>query len=493
MNKPKYCMALDQGTSSTRAMIFNAEGNIVSQSQRELTQFYPHDGWVEHDPEEIWQSALTVCQDALAKAGLSAGELSSLGITNQRETIVLWDKNSGQTVQRAIVWQDRRTGVQCQQWQEANEWVNQKTGLLIDPYFSASKIRWSLDNNPVAAQLAKSGQLACGTIDSFLLWRLTSGRAHATDLTNASRTLLLNLQTQEWDPELIEFFGLKEVALPEVKACDAHFGEVDPSYFGAAIPITGMVGDQQSALIGQACFEPGMLKSTYGTGCFLLMNTGQQIPQSRYRLLTTIAYKIQNQVCFGQEGSIFNAGTTVKWLRDELHLIDHAEQTETLAKSIHNTAGVYLVPAFTGLGAPHWIPHARGAIIGLTRDSGIAHITRAALESVCYQTREILDCMQAESATPITTIRVDGGMVVNQWMMQFLSDILSVPVERPRVTETTALGAALLSAIGCGLFSSLKEVASVWQLNQRFTPEMTPTERTALYAGWQQAVQRVKG
>lgn len=490
----EYLLAIDQGTTSTRAMLFDRKGTVLAKAQEELPQIFPADGWVEHDPELIWQHTLQVCRSVLAIDGGVAAQVVGVGITNQRETTVVWDRITGKPIHHAIVWQDRRTADICQKLYtpEKEAWLAGKTGLLLDPYFSATKIGWLLDHIPGARMRAEKGELAFGTIDSFLLWHLTGGRVHATDATNAARTLLFNIHSQQWDDELLAFFNVPKALLPEVKDCAADFGHSDEHLFGARLPIRGMAGDQQAATIGQACFTPGMIKSTYGTGCFMVLNTGDTAVSSTHRLLTTLAYRLNGKPTYALEGSIFIAGAAVQWLRDALKLVGNAAETERLAREISSTGGVYLVPAFTGLGAPYWDPMARGAIVGLTRDSGIAHIVRAALESVCYQTRDLLEAMQADGAALPKALRVDGGMVVNDWVMQYLADMLGTPVERPVVTETTALGAAYLAGLGAGLFASLEEIASNWQLQRAFAPDMPASRSEALYHGWQDAVARTR-
>jgi len=440
--KGRHILAIDQGTTSSRAMIFDEKGHCIALAQKEFTQIYPQDGWVEHDPEEIWQSVLEVCRQALQQAGEEGVEVAGIGITNQRETTLVWDRQTGKPIYNAIVWQDRRTADSCAELKAAGkeEHVAECTGLLLDPYFSATKLAWILDHVVGARAKAEKGELAFGTVDSFLLWRLTGGQAHATDATNASRTMLFNIHTQEWDSSLLEMFHIPEALLPAVKDCIADFGTTDAKLFGRAIPIGGIAGDQQAAAIGQACFEPGMIKSTYGTGCFVLMNTGQKALRSRNRLLTTVAYRVDGQTSYAIEGSIFAAGAAVQWIRDGLKLIDSAGEVEGLAQGLNSNHGVYLVPAFTGLGAPHWDPQARGAIFGLTRDTGIAEIVRATLESVGYQTYDLMEAMKRDSKTGSKALRVDGGMAANNWFLQFLADLLDVPVERPRVTETSLGG-----------------------------------------------------
>jgi glycerol kinase len=489
----KALLAIDQGTTSTRAIAFDRHGAKLGVAQAELPQSYPQSGWVEHDPGRIWDDTLAVTRGALKDARLTARDVAGIGITNQRETTVVWDRETGEPVYPAIVWQDRRTAAFCREHHGARRehWLADRTGLLLDPYFSATKVRWILEHVPGARERANRGELAFGTIDCWLLWKLTGGRVHATDATNASRTLLFNIRTQQWDDELLEFFGVPAALLPEVRDSAADFGHTEKSLFGAEIPIAGIAGDQQAATVGQACFSPGMIKSTYGTGCFMVLNTGGQLTLSNNRLLSTVAYRLNGQVTYAMEGSIFIAGAAVQWLRDAMHLIKNAGESEGIARSIPDTQGVYLVPAFTGLGAPYWDPEARGAIFGLTRDTGLAHIVRAALESVCYQTRDLLGAMSADAVAP-TELRVDGGMVVNNWLTQFLSDVLKTPVVRPHTIETTAQGAAFLAGLQTGVYGSLEEIAKLWRAERRFEPELKPVEADELYAGWQKAVARVK-
>ena len=494
MSGPSAILAIDQGTSSSRAMLFDRDGRPLAQAQREFEQHFPQSGWVEHDPEDIWRDTVAVAKQALAEAGLGAGEVASIGIANQRETTLIWDRATGQAIHKAIVWQDRRTAALCDRLKDEGHEpaIQAKTGLLIDAYFSASKIAWLLDNVAGARARAERGELAFGTIDCFLLWRLTGGSVHATDATNASRTMIFDIQRQAWDPELLTLFDIPAAILPEVRDSDAAFGATPAEMFGAPIPIHGVAGDQQAAAIGQACFEAGMVKSTYGTGCFALMNTGPKAVASRNRLLTTIAYRLSGATTYALEGSIFIAGAAVQWLRDGLKVIGSAAETEALAKAADPSQAVYLVPAFTGLGAPYWDPHARGAIFGLTRSSGPAELARAALEAVCYQTRDLLRAMEADGAAALETLRVDGGMVANDWLLQRLADTLGVAVERPVVTETTALGAACLAGLENGFFGGLDGFAQTWQCAARFEPGMSADERETRYAGWLDAVRRVR-
>ncbi len=486
-------LAIDQGTTSTRAIVFDRQGRKLGVAQSELPQSFPRPGWVEHSPERIWTDTVKVVRSALKKARTPARTLAGLGITNQRETTVVWDRTSGKPVYPAIVWQDRRTSEFCKSLHtpERELWLADRTGLLLDPYFSGTKIRWILDQVPGARKKADRGELAFGTIDSWLLWKLTAGKVHATDATNASRTLLFNLRTQRWDPELLDLFGVPASMLPEVRDSAADFGRSEKSLFGAAIPIRGIAGDQQAATVGQACFAPGMIKSTYGTGCFMVLNTGSELKLSSNRLLSTVAYRLEGKPTYAMEGSIFIAGAAVQWLRDAAHLIKRAGDTEDIARSIPDTMGVYLVPAFTGLGAPYWDPDARGAILGLTRDAGMAHIVRAALESVCYQTRDLMTAMAKDAVAP-KELRVDGGMVVNNWLTQFLASVLKIPVIRPQTVETTALGAAYLAGLQAGVYDGLPAIAKLWRADRRFKPALPAPRVDALYQGWLEAVARVR-
>lgn len=492
-----YLLAFDQGTTSSRAIIFNASGQRVGAGQEEFPQHFPQDGWVEHDPEDLWQTSLRSYRKALQESHLRPQDLRAIGITNQRETTLLWNRQSGQPVYPAIVWQDRRTAAWCQQISEKllqegrSDIIRDKTGLLLDPYFSASKIRWILDNVPGAQAAADAGELAFGTVDTFLLWRLTGGKSHCTDATNASRTLLFNIHSQCWDEELMQLFRIPSSLLPTVLDSAADFGVSDPHVLGAAIPITGIAGDQQAAAFGQCCFEPGMAKSTYGTGCFLLLNTGDKALQSENRLLTTIAYRLNGKVTYALEGSIFMAGATMQWLRDGLRLFNDAAETELLAQQTDSNMHVIFVPAFTGLGAPYWDADARGAIFGLTRDTGIKELVTAALLSVCYQTRDLQKAMEADGVRP-DTLRVDGGMARNDFVLQNLADLLDCRVDRPRVTETTALGVACLAGLYCGVYDSLDAITRQWQLDKSFSPQMDDAWRAERYALWQDAVNRTR-
>ena len=482
-------LAIDQGTTSSRAIVFDVGGAIRAVAQREFTQHYPAGGWVEHDPEEIWSATLAVTREALAAAD---GAVAAIGITNQRETTVVWDRVTGAPIHRAIVWQDRRTAGRCRALREAGHEpaVSEKTGLLLDPYFSATKLAWILDHVDGARARAADGDLAFGTIDTFLIWRLTGGGVHATDATNASRTLLFDIHAQRWDESLLRLFDVPRGVLPEVRDSAADFGTTSVDVLGHAIPIAGVAGDQQAATVGQACFEPGMVKSTYGTGCFAVMNTGANPVRSRHRLLTTVAWRLEGEPTYALEGSIFVAGAAVQWLRDGLQVIGNAADTETLAAGLADSGGVYLVPAFTGLGAPHWDPDARGAIYGLTRDAGPAHLARAALESVCLQTRDLMDAMEADRGAAIDRIRVDGGMVENAWLLQALADIVDVSVERPRIVETTALGAAYLAGLQAGVFRSLADIGARWVRDAEFMSRMPVRDRERLVRGWESAVAR---
>ncbi len=489
----RHVIAIDQGTTSSRAIVFDAEGDIKGLAQREFPQHYPADGWVEHDPEDIWRDVQTVLREALAAAKLRPQDIAAIGITNQRETTVLWERASGRPIHRAIVWQDRRTADLCAGLRDAGatEMVQGKTGLLIDSYFSATKIAWILDHVPGARARAERGELCFGTIDCFLLNRLTGGQVHATDATNASRSMLFDIHRQDWDDELCRLFRVPRAILPRVLDCSGEFGALTPDILGAAIPITGVAGDQQAATVGQACFQPGMMKSTYGTGCFALVNTGERAVQSQHRLLTTVAYRLNGRTSYALEGSIFIAGAGVKWLRDKLKIFGNAAETAAMAASLPDGHGVYVVPAFVGLGAPYWDAQARGAILGLTLDSSAAHIARAMLEAVAYQTRDLTDAIAADGAASPTALRVDGGMVANDWLCQFLADMLNIPVERPKVIETTALGAAYLAGLATGVYASLDAVGYAWRCERRFEPRMTAGQREALLAGWKQAVARV--
>ncbi len=490
---PAYLLAIDQGTTSSRAMIFNHQTEIIGQYQLASTSFYPQDGWVEQDPEEIWKAVLTCCQHVLTDTGLAAKQITAAGITNQRETTIIWDRKTGEPVYPAIIWHDRRAQDICHALSQLSisADLKKKTGLLIDPYFSAIKILWILDNVTGVRARAERGELAFGTIDTFLLWRFTNGKVHATDATNASRTLLFNLETQKWDPDILSAFHIPDSLLPIVLDSAAEFGEIDANCLGHAIPVSAMIGDQQAATVGQTCFNAGMMKATYGTGCFLLMNTGSHIIHSNQQLLATVAYRLQGVTTYGLEGSIFSAGVIIKWLRDTLKLIHVASDSEVMALRVDNTAGVYFVPAFTGLGAPYWDPAARGAILGLTSLTSPEHIVRAALEAVCYQTRDLLECMKLDGIKDWEALRVDGGMVVNNWLLQFLADIVERSVQRPTCIETTAQGAAFFAGLQIGVYQSLEEISHVWQADARFTPTLENAQREHLYQDWKKAVARI--
>lgn len=489
----QYLLSIDQGTTSTRAMLFDGKGNSAFSSQLEFTQHFPKDGWVEHDPEEIWSTTLKVVKDAIEFAHKENRTIAAIGITNQRETTVVWDRASGKPVYNAIVWQDRRTAEFCEtlRQQEKEQLIASTTGLLIDPYFSGTKVNWILENVEGARERAERGELVFGTIDTFLIWRLTEGQSHVTDATNASRTLMFNIHNQTWDDELLELLSIPKSILPEVHDSASDFGKSSLSVLGAEIPIAGVAGDQQAALIGQACFETGMIKSTYGTGCFMILNTGEQALSSSNKLLSTVAYRLNGKTTYALEGSIFVAGAAVQWLRDGIGIIENAGQTESMAESLDSNCGVYMVPAFTGLGAPHWDPDARGTIFGITRDTGPKEIVRATLESVCYQTFDLLEAKRRDGVQP-TRLRVDGGMVNNNWLCGFLADILNITVERPVITETTALGAAFLAGLQIGMFDSLEAIEEIWKTDRVFEPGITNSERNMLLANWHDAVIRVK-
>ncbi len=487
-----HLLALDQGTTSTRAIVFTADLSIAGSAQQEFPQHYPASGWVEHDPEDLWRTALTTMNEALARARIEASDIAAIGITNQRETTLLWDRETGKPIHNAIVWQDRRTADLCAKLKASGheDDVASRTGLLLDPYFSGTKIAWLLDNVEGARAAADAGRLAFGTVDTFLLWRLTGGKAHATDATNASRTLIFDIHEGQWSEDLCRMLRIPMSILPEVRDCAGRFGAT--SLLGGSIAIAGIAGDQQAATVGQACFEPGMMKSTYGTGCFALLNTGATPVQSQNRLLTTIAYQLDGCRTYALEGAIFVAGAAVQWLRDGLGLIQQASDTAALADQADESQRVYLVPAFVGLGAPYWNADARGALFGMTRNTGARELARAALESVCYQTRDLLEAMYSDwGGAGETVLRVDGGMVASDWTMQCLADMLAAPVDRPVVLETTALGAAYLAGYASGLCPAPADFAKTWKLERRFTPEMPPEMREAKYAGWKEAVRKL--
>jgi glycerol kinase len=489
-----YILAIDQGTTSSRAIIFDGDMKVVAIAQEEFIQFFPDSGWVEHDPEEIWQSVVSTIKGAIKKAGITASDIAAIGITNQRETTVVWERDSGKAIHKAIVWQDRRTASFCEtlKKQGHEKTFTHKTGLLLDPYFSGTKVAWLLDHVTGAREKAENGELCFGTIDSFLIWRLTGGKSFVTDATNASRTLIYNIRNNEWDADLLGILNIPASMLPEVKDCAADFGTTEKDLFGAPIPILGVAGDQQAATIGQACFKPGMMKSTYGTGCFALLNTGTDFVHSKNRLLTTIAYRMNGVTTYALEGSIFIAGAAVQWLRDGLMIIDNAAESGTLAANADPSQDVYLVPAFTGLGAPYWDAEARGAIYGMTRNTGPAEFCKAALEAVCFQTGDLLDAMKKDwkSAEGDTVLRVDGGMVASDWTMQRLSDLIDAPVDRPTILETTALGAAWLAGSRAGVWPDMDGFAASWARDRRFEPQMDDDTRKARLKGWKRAVER---
>jgi glycerol kinase len=490
---PQFILALDQGTTSSRAILFDHDGRPRAFANQEFKQHYPQRGWVEHDATEIWQSQLAVAKKVLAEAHADARDLAAIGITNQRETVLLWDRATGEPLHNAIVWQCRRTAEVCDKIRAEgfDQVLREKTGLVTDAYFSGTKIAWLLENVPGARERAQRGELACGTIDTWLVWQLTGGRVHATDVSNASRTLLFNLHTLAWDPQILNYFAIPASLLPEVKPSSAIFGET--SLFGGSVPIAGVIGDQQASLFGQQCFRHGMVKNTYGTGCFLLMNTGTEIPHSESGLLGTVAWGRNGRTEYALEGSVFIAGAAIQWLRDEMKLINDAAESEGLANSVPDTHGIYLVPAFVGLGAPHWDAYARGTITGITRGTNRAHLVRAALESIAYQTREVVDAMARDSGLRVEVLRVDGGASRNDFLCQFQADILGIPVERPSTTESTALGAAYLAGLATGFWQDEQELAAHLQLGHRFEPAMDVSRREELYAGWERAVDRAKG
>ena len=491
--KGRFLLAIDQGTSSSRSVIYDHDARVVASAQQEFPQIYPQPGWVEHDPEAIWESVTSVTEGAMQEAGAAAADISAIGITNQRETTLIWDRQTGECVYNAIVWQDRRTADYCQSLKNdgCEAAVADKTGLRLDPYFSGTKIAWILNNVEGVRARAEAGKLAFGTIDSFLLWRLTGGREHATDATNASRTLLFNIHTQEWDEDLLRMFSIPRELLPEVKDCAADYGIAVDDCIGGNTPVCGIAGDQQAALIGQAGFEPGMTKSTYGTGCFVIANTGDTALRSRNHLLTTVAMRLNGAVTFGLEGSVFVAGSAMQWLRDELRIIDSAPESEEIARRTGVVEDVYVVPAFAGLGAPYWDPAARGAVLGLTRGSGRDDVVTATLQSVAFQTCDLIEAMSDDGIKP-SVIRVDGGMVANDWFLQFLADVLNVPVERPCNVESTVLGAAYLAGHHAGVVESLAAIGDLWQQDSQFAPAMQAPQRERLLEGWHDAVRRVR-
>lgn len=487
----KYIMALDQGTTSSRAILFDQSGGIFHTAQQEFPQYFPKSGWVEHNPEEIWSSILSVIAGVLSEKNVSADQVAGIGITNQRETTVVWDKNTGVPIYNAIVWQSRQTAAICEELKAKgyNDLFREKTGLLIDAYFSGTKVKWILDNVEGAREKAEKGDLLFGTIDTWLIWKLTGGKVHVTDYTNASRTLMYNIHELKWDEQLLDILGVPASMLPEVHPSSEVYGKTDAvHFFGQEVPIAGVAGDQQAALFGQACFEKGMVKNTYGTGCFMLMNTGEKAVKSENGLLTTIAWGVDGKVTYALEGSIFVAGSAIQWLRDGLRMFRTAAESERYAEKVESTEGVYVVPAFVGLGTPYWDSDVRGAVFGLTRGTQKEHFIRATLESLAYQTKDVLDAMEVDSGISLKTLRVDGGAVANNFLMQFQSDLLDVPVERPSVSETTALGAAYLAGLAVGFWESTEAIAKHWNLNKQFTPEMDEDKRQELYTGWQKAV-----
>lgn len=488
----KYILALDQGTTSSRAILFDHAGSIIALAQKEFQQFYPRPGWVEHDANEIWATQSGVAIEALARAGIGPADVAAIGITNQRETTVVWDRETGEPICPAIVWQDRRTAGICDQLKRRGlaAAIRRKTGLVLDAYFSATKVQWILQHVPGARKRAKAGKLAFGTIDTWLIWKLTGGRVHVTDVSNASRTMLCNLKTGDWDDSLLEIFGIPRSMLPEVRSSSEVYGQAES--FSPPIPIAGIAGDQQAALFGQMCTQPGMVKNTYGTGCFMLMHTGKKPIPSKNNLLTTVAWRIGPDIEYALEGSVFIAGAVVQWLRDGLGIIRTSAEVEALAAQVPDTGGVYLVPAFAGLGAPHWDPYARGTLVGLTRGSSAAHIARAALEGIAFQVADILHAMEADAGIRLRELRVDGGASLNNLLLQFQADLLKVPVARPKVAETTALGAAYLAGLAVGFWKSRAEIATQWQMDRRFKPAMKPADRTRRTAGWKKALGRAK-
>lgn len=486
----KFILALDQGTTSSRSLIFDYQGNIRGSAQKEFTQIFPQPGWVEHDADEIWSTQFGTMAEAVANAGINMNQIAAIGITNQRETTVVWDRNTGKPIYHAIVWQDRRTASYCDELKAAGhaKMIQQKTGLIIDAYFSATKLKWILENVEGARAKADNGELAFGTIDSWLTWKLTGGQAHVTDASNASRTMLLNIHTGEWDEELLTLFHIPRSVLPEVKSSSEIYGHTGYIVQNSTIPIAGIAGDQQAALFGQMCTQPGMVKNTYGTGCFMLMNTGEKIFESKNNLLTTIAWKINGKTEYALEGSVFIAGAVVQWLRDGLKIISTSKEVEELAAKVKDSEGVYFVPAFAGLGAPYWNQHARGNIFGLTRGSTDAHIARAAIESIAYQTHDVLKSMEADAGISIAELRVDGGATINDQLMQFQSDVLNTKVVRPKITETTALGAAYLAGLAVGFWKNIEEIQQQWQQEKLFSPSMDQEQKDHLIKGWKRAV-----
>lgn len=490
--KGKYVVTLDQGTTGSRAIVFDHSGKMVGFSAKEHKQIYPNPGWVEHDPEEIWENQCEVLREVVQKCGISVDDIQAIGITNQRETVVLWDKDTGKPVCNALVWQCRRTADICEQFAKdgMTDIIYQKTGLIMDAYFSGTKIKWVLDNIPGVKEKARKGSILAGTIDSWLIWNLTGGKVHATDYSNASRTMLYNINRLEWDKDILDMFGIPDSILPEVKPSCSIFGYTDSRILGKEIPVASAIGDQQAALFGQACFKPGMAKNTYGTGCFLLMNTGEKPVFSKNKLLTTIAWGIGNSVNYALEGSVFVAGAAIQWLRDGLKIIQTARQCDEFAETVEDTNGVYFVPAFVGMGTPYWDMYARGAILGLTRGTTREHIARATLEAIAYQVKDLIDCMNEDAYSPVDSLKVDGGASVSNIMMQFQSDILQMNVIRPEIVETTSMGAAFMAGIQTGLWSGVEEISGIWKTERVFTPKMKEEQSRKLYSGWKKAVER---
>ena len=495
MTNKKYILAFDQGTTSSRAIVFDHHGSIVTKAQKEFEQIFPKPGWVEHDPNDIWSSQTGVAAEAITKAGIRASDIAAIGITNQRETTVVWDKNTGKPIYNAIVWQDRRTASITDQLKKdgLEETFRSKTGLVLDPYFSGTKIKWILDNVNGARRKAEHGDLLFGTVDSWLIWQMTNGKVHVTDVTNASRTLIYNIHEHQWDEELLKILNIPASMLPEVKSCSEVYGETAGDVFAARIPISGIAGDQQAALFGQVCTQKGMAKNTYGTGCFMLMNTGQEPMKSENKLLTTIAWQLNGETEYALEGSVFIGGAVVQWLRDGLGVIQKSEDVEALASQVDSSEGIYLVPAFSGLGAPHWDPHARGTITGITRGTTKSHIARAALEAIAFQSADLLKAMASDSGIQLKELRVDGGASVNSLLMQFQANILNVPVVRPQITETTALGAAYLAGLAVNFWEGVDKIAEHWSIDQTYEPNMADDTVNKLYSGWHKAVERAQG
>ncbi len=494
MQLPQYLLAIDQGTTNSRAHLFNRHAHNIGSYQLPLKQFYPQEQWVEQSPLEMWENTINCCKAVLAQQQITVNQIAAIGITNQRETTILWHKKTGEPLYPAISWQDRRTADYCEQknknQQIASE-IQEKTGLLLDPYFSATKISWILDHVPYAREQAEKGEILFGTVDTYLLWQLTKGQVHATDATNASRTLLFNIHTQKWDETLLNLFNIPQKILPVVHDSSSFFGKTHADIFGREIPITSVIGDQQAAVVGQVCFKPGMLKATYGTGGFIVLNTGKECIRSNHHLISTIVYRLNGESTYGLEGGFFSAGTIVKWLRDQLGLLHTASESEAIARSVTSTENVYLIPAFNGLGAPYWRPDVKAALVGLLQSTTKAHIVRAGLEAIAYQSRDLIEAFQRDFAAPITDLQVDGGMVANTWLLQFLADILNLKICRPRCIETTAMGAAFFAGLQLGWYQSLDEIATLWQADATFISQMTEEARTHLYANWQKAIKQL--